>query len=414
MPSDLLWFSGADASWAAKRFRGRFHQVSAKLAARFHQEGPGKVATKLRGVCGFLHQARFRRRFNQVPRRQGSTTACFFWGRSGQQVLRKVPPRFWQGCSGFHEGLSRLPRKVAQKVRPRPRQGSTHQTFAKLFQVSWRVWFWGQLRLGPPRKVHTWCLSFFGALGCQKVPRKVPPRFRQGCSKVGPCTKVPPRFHQSPTKVPPRFSKQKVRPRFDHSTRVPSRFHQSPGQVPLQFLEVSWCFWFFEPLRLGLPKGSAEGSTNVPTMPRQVHQCPTKVSPRCHQGSPSFVIRAGCQKGLRVPPRVHHGSTKVSLTLFHEGSTFVSQMAVVSERVLVGALCRFSNCSLQLCPSLVLGSKLHESLTCLTHTLPIRRGRPILSVLLGYSLGLFLLQLPPPACPALLVCLFGVCGVYMM
>ena len=48
-----------------------------------------------------------------------------------------------------------------------------------------------------------------------------------------------------------------------------------------------------------------------------------------------------------------------------------------------------ANCSLHLSPSLVLGSKLYELLTCLTHTPPMRGKRPIMSLLLGYSLGLF-------------------------
>ena len=42
----------------------------------------------------------------------------------------------------------------------------------------------------------------------------------------------------------------------------------------------------------------------------------------------------GCQKVPRkVPLRFCHGSTKVLLSLFYEGSTFVSQMTVVSEKV---------------------------------------------------------------------------------
>ena len=40
-------------------------------------------------------------------------------------------------------------------------------------------------------------------------------------------------------------------------------------------------------------------------------------------------------------------------------------------------------------PSLLLGSKLPELWTRLTHTNPVRRKRPIMSLLLGYSLGLF-------------------------
>ena len=48
-----------------------------------------------------------------------------------------------------------------------------------------------------------------------------------------------------------------------------------------------------------------------------------------------------------------------------------------------------ASCALHLSPSLLVGSKLRELLTCLIHTNPVRRKRPITSLLLGYSLGLF-------------------------
>ena len=48
-----------------------------------------------------------------------------------------------------------------------------------------------------------------------------------------------------------------------------------------------------------------------------------------------------------------------------------------------------ANCALHLSPSVLLGSKLRELFTCLTHTNPVRRKQPIMSLLLGYSLGLF-------------------------
>ena len=48
-----------------------------------------------------------------------------------------------------------------------------------------------------------------------------------------------------------------------------------------------------------------------------------------------------------------------------------------------------ANCALHLSPSLLLGSKLRELLTCFTATNPVRGKRPIMSTLLGYSLGLF-------------------------
>ena len=334
----------------------------------------------------------------------------FFLGQIRSTGSPKGSTKVLARSQQFPRGTEQAAKKGCAESSTKAPARFTHQTFAKLFQVSWRLWFWGQLRLGPPERFTRGVFGFLGPWAAKRFRG----RFHQGSAKVAARLDHAPKSRQGSTKARPKFHQGSPSRKFDQGSTIPPGFHQvSPRSRPGS--TRVWCFWFFEPFRFGLPKGSAEGFfTKVPTMPRQVHQCPTKVSPRCHQGSPGFVVWAGCQKVMRVPPRVHHGSTKVSLKLFYEGSTFVSQMAVVSERVLFGALCRFSNCSLHLCPNLVLASKLHEWLTCLTHTLPIRRGRPILSVLLGYFLGLFLLQLPPPACPAPLVCLFGVCGIYLI
>ena len=238
------------------------------------------------------------------------------------------------------------------------------------------------------------------------------------------------------------------------STKVPPRFRGVAGSLGQ--------------IRLWLPSGSAEGSTKVPPRFRQDS---AKVSPRFHQGStkvpPSFSkfrgvsgslgqIRPwaakrfilGCQKVLwKVPPRFHRGSTKVSprLRKFRDRfslpsllyvclpvpSTFFASFwtelalgssAIVkvlghndtffsrgsSEKVLwrvpptilyisLPNGCYFiksslegsANCGLHLPPSLLLGSKLREVLTCLNHTNPAPRKRPIISLLLGYSLGIF-------------------------
>ena len=85
-----LWFSGADPSWAAKRFRGRFHQGSSKGVPRFHQ-GSSKGAPRFTnfaqvswclwlGADPFWAAKRFRLkrccgRFTKVPPRfnRGST-----------------------------------------------------------------------------------------------------------------------------------------------------------------------------------------------------------------------------------------------------------------------------------------------------------------------------------------------------
>ena len=122
-------------------------------------------------------------------------------------------------------------------------------------------------------------------LGCQKVPRKVPPRFR-GRFRQG-STKVLPRIHQGSTKR----------------------------------LQVSWCLWFSEQdpswaakrFRARFHQGSAEGSAKVPPRFRQGF---TKVSPRFHQGStkvpPSFSKFRGVSGSLsKIRLGLPKGSTKV-------------------------------------------------------------------------------------------------------
>ena len=83
--SDSLWLSGADPSWAAKTFRGKFHQGSAKVSPRFHQASPSFVVSLVlwgRFVLG-------------LPR-GSSWAAKRFCGR-----FLEVPPRFRQGCASF-------------------------------------------------------------------------------------------------------------------------------------------------------------------------------------------------------------------------------------------------------------------------------------------------------------------------
>ena len=95
-------------------------------------------------------------------------------------------------------------------------------------------------------------------------------------------------------------------------------------------------------------------------------------------------------------------------TVFYIGFTcrFFGQMAVASEKVpwrvppkysspclpneccfIKGSLEGSADTALHL--SHLLGSKLRELVTCLTHTNSARRKQPIMSLLLGYSLGLF-------------------------
>ena len=138
-------------------------------------------------------------------------------------------------------------------------------------------------------------------------------------------------------------------------------------------------------IRLGLPKGSAEGSTKVP--PR-FHQSSTKVPPKFHskfRGVSGSVgqIRLGLPRGSaegspKVKPRFHQSSTPsfvVSLVLL--GRSVLGVPRQVPPRFHVWPRFHFclpncslgsANCSLHLSPSLVLGSKLYGLLTCLAHT----------------------------------------------
>ena len=59
MLSGSLWCSGADPSWAAKRFRGRFHQGSAKAPPRFHQGLTKPRLRRFHDLSGLLGQIRF-------------------------------------------------------------------------------------------------------------------------------------------------------------------------------------------------------------------------------------------------------------------------------------------------------------------------------------------------------------------
>ena len=295
-------------------------------------------------------------------------------------------------------------------------------------------------------------------LGRQKVPRKVPPRFRQGFvvslvlwgrSVFG--------FHQVPRKVP-----RKVPPRFHQgSAKVPPRFHQGFTKVPPRFHQVSPSFVVSPVLWgrsvLGLPRGSSwaakrfcgrfhQGFIEVPPSFSKFRGVSGSLGQIRPWAAKRFIL--GCQKVLwKVPPRFHRGSTKVSprLRKFRDRfslpsllyvclpvpSTFFASFwtelalgssAIVkvlghndtffsrgsSEKVLwrvpptilyisLPNGCYFiksslegsANCGLHLPPSLLLGSKLRELLTCLNHTNPAPRKRPIISLLLGYSLGLF-------------------------
>ena len=174
--SSCLWSSGADPSWAAKRFCGRFRQGCAKLPPRLR---------KFRGVSALPGQIRL-----GLPKGfvEGST---------------KVAPSFHQGYASFvvslvFRGRSVLGcQKVLWKVPPRLRQAST-----KVTQVSWCLWSSGA---DPSCAAKRFCGRFHQ--GCAKLPPRLrkfrgvsglPGQIRLGLPKgfVEGSTKVAPSFHQ--------------------------------------------------------------------------------------------------------------------------------------------------------------------------------------------------------------------------
>ena len=92
-----LWFSGADPSWAPKRFRGRFHQGSTK-------EGQGSTKVpRFSGADPSWASKRFRGRFHQGRPRfhRGSTKV--------PQSFHQAHARFHQGCTKEGKGSTEVP-----------------------------------------------------------------------------------------------------------------------------------------------------------------------------------------------------------------------------------------------------------------------------------------------------------------
>ena len=253
----------------------------------------------------------------------------------------------------------------------------------------------------PPQRPSTSTL-FPNSNSFQKVPWKIPPRFRQGSTIF---------------------------------TQVPARLRKFRGVSGL-----------LGQIRSGLPKGSVEGST--------------KVAPRFHQGCASFVIsgllgqiRFGvppssstlsaffpncaslgssvivkssrwgemtrlslgvlCSKWLSPPRRFFGVLPKQFFTLvsqspavfwangccfrkgFVEGSAkyslHLSPKWLLLHKKFFGGFCQlcFTFTYLPVSSWGILGSKLRELLTCLTNTNPVRRKTTHHVVAFGYSLGLF-------------------------
>ena len=123
----------------------------------------------------------------------------------------------------------------------------------------------------------------------------------------------------------------------------------------------TYVFWVFSLNGFRLPKGFLECSPNCPAHSSQ-------------QSLPQFL-----GKWLLLQKRFCGGFPQPFST------SLVSQIAVASQK----NLWRVPPTASHLSRSLLLGAKLRELLTCLNHTNRVHRKRPIMSLLLGYSLGLF-------------------------
>ena len=196
-----LWFSGADPSWASKRFRRRFH---AKVP-------PTPKFSSFQSLYGSLGQIR-RGRFNQGSTKegQGSTKVPRFSGANQSWASK----RFHQGSTKEGQGSTKVPRFsgadqswASKRFRGRFHRGSTKEGQGST-EVPQRFHQEGQGSTKVTPKFSSF-QSLYGSLG--QIGRG---RFHQGSTKEGQGStevpprkaKVPARFHRGPTKVTPRFS----------------------------------------------------------------------------------------------------------------------------------------------------------------------------------------------------------------
>ena len=130
-------------------------------------------------------------------------------------------------------------------------------------------------------------------LGCQKVMRKVPPRFHQSFTKIAQGSWSPVFWGRSvhellngsaegSTKVPLKFYQDS--PSFVASLV----FHQGSTKVLPRLPKFRSLSGFLGQVHVKLPKGSVEGSTKVP--------------PKFYQDCPSFVPKASKRPYLRYVP----------------------------------------------------------------------------------------------------------------
>ena len=309
--------------------------------------------------------------------------------------IRLGPPekfraRFHQGFAKVRQGCTKVPPKLlkfrgahqgSSKGGPRSHQSSPsfvvswaaervrrrfHQSFTKRFHQ-------GSTKVGQV----SWCLSSSGASVLGSFLGKIRLGLPKGSVLKG-SVEGPPRFHQGFTEVPPKFHQRRAsvvillgQIRFG----VPKVLWKVPPSL-LQFL--IFFFAFFPALALGssgIGKVLGQNDTFVFWGLQQMAFASQKVLWSVPQTVLDIGPRASCGflcKWQLLQRRFRGGYRQLFFT-------FVSQM-VVAKNSLEGT----ANRALHLSPSLLLGSKLRKLLTCLTHTNPVRRKRPIMSLLLVF------------------------------
>ena len=239
-------------------------------------------------------------------------------------------------------------------------------------------------------------------------------------------TKVPARVHQGPTKVlqvswclwfcgaGPFWAAKRFRPkRFcGRFTKVPARFHQGSTKVSPRLRKFRDLSGLLGQIGFGVPKGSVEGT---PITSLKLFRSSTLffcIFPALALGS-SAIVKAFGQNGTFVflGSLQQKGSLECSpnssLHWSHSLLWFLGKWLLLQKGSVEGSanyslhlspkwlllhkscLEGSANCALHLSPSLLVGSKLRELLTCLTHTKSSPQKTTHHVVAVGVFFGLF-------------------------
>ena len=286
-----------------------FRQACSKVPPRRPRQSSTK-ATKLRGVSGFLHQARFRRRFKVWP--------IFHHGVSflGADPVNRFPERFHQGFgkvaavstrdwAGCQERLRRKFDQGPGKVPPT----KLSPNFSKFRGASG---FGDSSVLGPPERFTRGVFRFLGPWAAKRFRG----RFHQGSAKVAARLDHAPKSRQGSTKARPKFHQGSPSRKFDQGSTIPPGFHQGFTKVPARF---HYSFSKFRGVS-GFLSRSVLGCQKVPqkvlptfqqcpakftSVPRRFHQGATKVLQVLWSGRAAKKVCGSHQGFTMVPPRFH-------------------------------------------------------------------------------------------------------------